>query len=219
MAVYANDLPNGNIKDMRGKRFGRLTVLEYAGSRGSGQYAHWHCICDCGQEAAIKGQSLRAGDTRSCGCLNQEMRHSAKVHGMHNIPEYHIWQAAKARCNNSNNAKFEHYGGRGIKMCREWQDNFAVFIADVGRRPEGKYTLERIDNDGNYEPSNCQWATYATQNRNNRRTRLLTFRGETHCLTDWAKIVGLNRDALNARIRSGWSIKKALTTPLRRNYA
>jgi hypothetical protein len=135
-------------------------------------------------------------------------------HGLHGVPEYWVWHRAKDRCKNPNNPKFKHYGGRGIKMCQEWRDSFAAFIASMGRRPAGRYTLDRIDNNGDYEPGNCRWATYAAQNRNNRRTRLLTFQGKTHCITDWADILGMSRATLYGRIYRGWSTEKALTAPL-----
>ncbi len=206
---------NGNVKDMRGKRFGRLAVLGYASSRGSSQSAYWCCVCDCGQKATIRGQSLRSGETKSCGCLNQEMRHlSNRKHGLYGIPEYWVWHSAKDRCCNPNDAKFKHYGDRGIQMCQEWHDSFATFIADMGRRPKGRYTLDRIDNDGNYEPGNCRWATYAEQSRNNRRTRLLPFQGETHCLTDWANKLGMKRVTLHSRLSRGWSLESSLMAPL-----
>lgn len=206
---------NGKVKDMHGKRFERLVVLEYAGSRGPNQNAYWHCICDCGQKVTTRGQNLRAGDTKSCGCLNQEMRRLSHLkHGLYSIPEYWVWHSAKDRCHNPNDAKFKHYGGRGIQMCQEWRDSFTAFIANMGRRPKGKYTLDRIDNDGDYEPGNCRWATYAEQNRNNRRTRFLTFQGETHCLSDWATKLGMCRATLDGRFRLGWSIEEAFTAPL-----
>jgi hypothetical protein len=212
------DLPHGNIKDMRDKRFGRLIVLEYAGLHGKGkrQRACWRCVCDCGKKTTVIGHSLRSGHTKSCGCLNREaINFSVFKHGMCDIPEYSIWRAMKSRCYGLNNAAFKHYGGRGIRVCQEWNDSFVAFLADMGKRPSDKYTLERIDNEGDYTPKNCRWATCAEQNRNNRRTRLLTFRNEILCVTDWAKALGMNRETLSYRLRHNWSVERALSTPVR----
>ena len=218
MTAHYNDLPNKNIKDMHGKQFGRLTVLEYAGLRGNGkrQRACWHCICDCGKETTVIGHSLRSGHTKSCGCLNREAIFlSATKHGMYDTAEYSIWRAMKSRCRGLNSVAFKYYGGRGIKICQEWSNNFVTFFADMGERPSDKHTLERINNDGDYKPSNCRWATRAEQNRNKRDTRLLTFRGETRCVTDWAKTLGISTGGLFYRLRHNWSIERALTTPVR----
>ena len=134
---------------------------------------------------------------------------------MCDTPEYRAWRAAKSRCNNPNNISFKNYGGRGIRMCKAWSDDFAVFAANMGKRPSDKHSLDRNDNDGDYGPDNCRWATRAEQNRNSRQNRFLTFRGKTHCIADWVKILGMRRGTLQDRIYRGWSIEKAITTPAR----
>jgi len=205
---------NGNVKDMRGKRFGRLTALEYAGSRR--KRAQWYCICDCSNKTVVGGTSLRLGNTKSCGCLSKETTNFLTgQHDMCNTSEYRAWRAAKSRCNNPNNISFKNYGERGIKMCKAWSDDFVVFVTDMGKRPSSKHSLDRNDNDGDYGPNNCRWATRAEQNRNSRQNRFLTFRNRTYCFTDWANILGMNRRTLRDRFDRGWSIEKAFTTPIR----
>ncbi len=137
------------------------------------------------------------------------------------------WQNMRARCNNPNNPRYASYGGRGITICQRW-DDYENFLADMGRRPGPGYSIERADNDGGYwcghcagcvrlgRTSNCRWATAAVQQRNSRKTRMLTFNGKTQCLTDWAAEVGLSRDGLRTRLRSGMSLDEALTRPVGR---
>jgi hypothetical protein len=153
--------------DLTGKRFGRWTVVAYA--RGQ----KWHCVCDCGTRRVVRGQCLRTGESRSCGCLHKELvkaRHTK--HGMCGSREYHSWQSMKARCLNPNNPNYEKYGGRGIRPCEEWLP-FVPFFADMETRPPG-CSLDRIDVNGNYEPSNCRWADAKQQARNQRPRRART---------------------------------------------
>jgi hypothetical protein len=129
--------------------------------------------------------------------------------------EYSAWVGMHGRCFNPKNHKYADYGGRGITVCDRWRYSFENFLADMGRKPSLKHSLGRIDNDGNYEPGNCRWETIAQQTRNRRSNRLLTIHGETLCLTDWAKRYGLPPRTVLARVRDyGWTIERALTTPL-----
>lgn len=152
------------IVDVLGKRFGRLTVISRAESRGG--RAHWNCQCDCGKKTVVSGAYLRKGHTKSCGCYNEDKKIKHKMHG---TPEYRSWNHMLQRCNNKNNHKYSDYGGRGITVYDKWLA-FENFFADMGRRPHGT-TLERIDVNGNYEPSNCKWATATEQQRNQRIQR------------------------------------------------
>lgn len=153
---------------MIGKRIGRLVVLE--ADRTSPHYLKWTCRCDCGTTKSIAGKSLRNGDTRSCGCLKREQ---STKHGLSHLPEWTIWNLMKGRCLNPNDKRFARYGGRGIKICDRWLVNFGNFYADMGPRPSAKHSLDRYpDNDGNYELTNCRWATSTEQARNASFTKL-----------------------------------------------
>lgn len=129
-------------------------------------------------------------------------------------PTYRSWASAKYRCLNPRDSAFHRYGGRGITICDRWRQSFENFLADMGEKPTG-LTLDRINNDGNYEPGNCRWATYVMQNRNRRGTHPLTFAGITAPISEWAEITGIHRMLIGQRVWNGWSVMRALTTPPR----
>lgn len=162
--------------DMTGERHGRLTVISRAGSAKYGGTT-WNCVCDCGAERLVVGRFMRDGTTSSCGCLRRELCISQKsplgagaktTHGMSGTKTYHAWQSMKARCFNPNNGAWRHYGGRGITVCDRWADSFENFLADLGEAPPER-TLDRINVNGNYEPTNCRWATQDQQLENRRK--------------------------------------------------
>lgn len=150
--------------DLLGRQFGRLSVTRAAPNAPEGPTA-WVCNCICGNVKTVRTNHLVRGAVISCGCYHKE-RHT--THGRYTTPEYQAWVNIKGRCLNPKSPKYADYGGRGIQMCDRWRDDFAAFLADMGPRPAGRYTIERVDNEGHYEPSNCIWATYAVQSRNKR---------------------------------------------------
>lgn len=203
------------FRDLAGQTFGRLVVV--APTRDSRGKHCWQCRCSCGKETRVGAHDLRAGKVVSCGCfLLERIREANTTHG-HNknnaqrSQEHRTWAAMLSRCRNPKDTKYERYGGRGIKVCPRWL-KFENFLVDMGRKPSPKYTIERKDNDGNYELDNCRWATRKEQMRNTQRTRLLTHRGKTQCLQDWATELGVRYLTLWSRLARGWPVEQALST-------
>lgn len=212
--------------DVIGQRFGRLVVLKDLSPRintSGRKRAMVLCKCDCGNEIAVMKESVTGGTTKSCGCLQKERAAEVQtVHGGASSRLYNVWAAMLRRCENSNSGDYHNYGGRGIKVCEEWHrfENFREWGLANGYDEEskrGQCTIDRIDNNAGYCPQNCRWVDTATQNNNKRSTHFLTYNGETHSITEWAKTAGINREALNARINKyKWPTEKALTIPCRK---
>lgn len=197
-----------------GDRFGRWVVLGDFLRRGG--RSTLVCQCECGTVKRVGVQMLHVGTSRSCGCLSSELTAARNHrHGAHGWPEYRIWSQMKSRCNNPRQEEHKNYGGRGIYVCEDWSKSFQDFIRDVGRRPNPRMTLERIDNNGPYASGNVRWAPLAEQARNKRSNRIIEFNGKAMCLSDWAANLGTTASVLRARLsRHGWSVSRALTAPV-----
>ena len=203
------------FKNLTGRVFCRLTVLEYSG-KVNGR-THWLCRCDCGNTSIIETVCLSSGNTSSCGCLKKDILLARNVkHGGTGSKEYRAWQKMRERCSNPHAAHYECYGGRGIMVCDRWQ-SFENFLADMGPKPSPKHSIDRIDNNGNYEAGNCRWATNYEQSTNTRRTILVEVDGQKVCLKEAARRNGLNYGTVRDRIANGWSIVDALTNPVLRS--
>lgn len=200
--------------DLAGQRFGRLVVekRDYAYKKA----AFWICRCDCGNHTTVQSCHLRSGATQSCGCHKKESgRDRRTVHGFSYSKLYRIWGSMKERCINPNSKPYKDYGGRGITICDEWLDSFEAFrdwAMANGYRDD--LTIDRIDVNGNYEPSNCQWATQKEQQNNKRNNHLLSYNGKTQTISQWSDETGLEWMVIYDRLRNGWPIDRILTEPL-----
>lgn len=199
------------LKDMTGKIFGRLTVIGRA--QDNRAEARWICLCDCGQQTKTAGSQLRLGRTQSCGCLNADnMRAKMTTHGKRDTDTYRIWTQMLTRTRNKNYRKYEDYGGRGIQVCERWL-TFENFLTDMGERPDGMSIDRYPDNNGNYEPGNCRWATLSQQARNTRCTIRVVFQGQSISLHDACEIAGISFATAFARARRGWPQDRWLEVP------
>ena len=220
----AHPIPtNPRFKDLTGQIFGRLTVQSYAGKiphGNKGSDHSWNCKCECGKLVVIRGFSLTGKKmSKSCGCLQKD---TATKHGLStgsNKWIYDVYRQMIDRCHNEDNSAFDNYGGRGIIVCERWRLSIHDFVSDMGEPPSRKHMIDRIDNNGIYEPSNCRWANRTEQNRNRRDNRLITFRGETLCMAEWAERIGLTTQALWLRLEyHNWTLERALTTPKAKRF-
>lgn len=191
-----------------GETFNRLTVVGPAPSRGG---ARWQCRCVCGNELSVRRRFVLSGGTQSCGCLRDEKSRARRLkHDKSGTREYRSWAAAKTRCYNPRQRAWPDYGGRGITMCDDWRNSFEAFLRDMGPCPEG-HSIDRIDVNGNYEPGNCRWAPDEIQANNKTNNRILELNGERHTVQEWARIKGVPRERINARLKRGWTVADALT--------
>lgn len=184
------------IVNIVGQRFGKWTALSWCDGA-------WLCRCECGHQARVNGNKLRVGKSTCCVKCRRRTHGKSK----HNAT-YQSWKHMRRRCLNPTDEDFKHYGGRGIKICPQWS-SFSAFLTDMGEKPIG-LTLDRRDNDGDYTPDNCRWATQKTQTRNQRRNRALAFKGRTQSLADWCEELNLSYFTVHHRLRSGWTIDAAL---------
>jgi len=203
------------IIDHSGKTYGRLTVLHR--SVNIDDRAAWSCLCECGNIKIIRSTSLVKGDTLSCGCfMREQVSCSNKTHGLTKTPEYKAWISIKSRCYASKTDSYMRYGGRGIRVCKRWLHSFEHFLEDIGERPNKSHSIDRINNDGDYAPDNCRWATTHEQNNNKSNTYIIKLGCRAHSRSEWSIITGINYNTICSRLKAGWPIERALTTPVRK---
>lgn len=195
-----------------GDKFGRWTAI--ANPVKVGRIYRVACRCNCGTVRDVIPADLCCKRSTNCGCLRREKVGARnKKHGKTYTREYVVWCGMLARCRNPNHKGYDRYGGRGISVCQRWQNSFKAFMDDMGMPPTPRHTIDRKDNDGDYEPGNCRWATNAENCANTRSNHKITFRGETLCITHWAKRIGISTEALRERLLRGWSVELAFQLP------
>ena len=197
--------------DLTGQRFGRLVVVERVENSADGR-ARWLCRCDCGQSKTVLGEHLKKGRTKSCGCAKSESSSKRfKKHGGRNSKLYRIWSNMKDRCNNPDCKVYSDYGGRGIKVCEEWTDDFSAFQkwALANGYKEG-LTIDRKDNNKGYSPDNCRWTDRKIQGNNKRNCRYITYKGQRKTVAEWSDITGIPHDTLLYRLNHGWETERIL---------
>lgn len=220
------------FQDLSGQRFGRLTVIERAPDRVSPtghHYTRWKCICDCGKQTVTDANTLKSGGAKSCGCLSTEMAKARmtnkfSTHNGTNERLFKVWCEIKCRCYNKNKKNYYLYGGRGIKMCDEWRKDYSAFrdwaLANGYDKEavRGKCTIDRVDVNKDYEPSNCRWVDAKTQGNNRRDNKYITYNGETLTYTQWSERLFGKKYIVWKRINAGWEEVSALTTPVAKRH-
>ena len=214
--AYAPLSKDPRFKDLTGSVFMRWTVLGYLG-KIKGLH-HWECRCSCGTTSAVFGGNLTSNKSRGCNeCRPSPEGRPRKSKRLDFMSEYGSWSNMVRRCTNPKDDAFPAYGGRGIKVCRSWLASFDAFLADMGPKPEAGLEIDRIDVNGDYEPSNCRWATSKEQNRNKRNNRYFTINNQKRCLAEWCEMHSIGIGTVKTRLKHGWSIERALRTPPRFN--
>lgn len=203
-----------SYKDISGQRFTRLTAIKYVGNDRHG-CALWLCKCDCGKEITVLGSSLRGGNTKSCGCLNIEIKHKQRVDNPRKGQRlYRIWKCMRQRCNDPNSTSYKNYGGRGITICAEWED-YAVFQKwALSNGYKDNLSIERKEVDGNYCPENCTWADDYTQANNRRINKKYEVDGKLLTVPQIARAYNISKDVVRRRIGYGWDIKDVIGIPV-----
>lgn len=202
-------MPNYLIIDLIGQRFGRLIVVSRKREEGRTTY---RCVCDCGKSTFVRHGNLQSGGVTSCGCYGSEVRRTVNIrHGMSHDRTWNSWMAMRGRCHVATSKDFLNYGARGISVCARWRESFEAFFEDMGERP-ARTSIERKDNNGNYEPGNCVWASPIRQGNNKRNNHFVEFRGVTLTTAQWARSIGISLECLGFRLKN-WSLERALTEP------
>lgn len=204
------------FKDLTGMTFGRWKVIERAENNARGD-AMWLCECSCENHTKriVMGNSLRQGKSQSCGCLNKEINSSKGKHYQSKTRLYNIWLNMKDRCKNPNNKFYYNYGGRGVTVCPEWDNDYCIFRDwAINNGYQDNLTIDRLDNDKGYSPDNCRWATRQQQSNNLKKNIILEYNGEKHTMAEWSRILNISYMALCHRIERGWEVERALSTPV-----
>ncbi|MBR6551974.1 MAG: hypothetical protein IKT89_03940 [Clostridia bacterium] len=201
------------MNNLIGKIFGELTVIKRV-ENDKNNRTQWLCKCSCGREKIIRGSSLTSGNSKTCGCQSGKK----KTQELYGSRLYRVWANIKSRCTNPNYPRFKDYGGRGIALCESWLifENFKCWALSNGYTD--KLTIDRIDNNGNYEPNNCRWVTQKINNTNKRNNLIFTYKNKSMCLKKWAEELNIDYILLYNRVlRRNWDFEKAITTPLMEN--
>lgn len=204
---------------VRGDRFGRLILESLVTPSNYRIRRKWSCVCDCGSRKVVSESRLIHSGVVSCGCYRYEIARSGRAKGNSGHKDYKIWDGMISRCTDINSTSAAYYYFKGIRVCDRWQENFQNFLEDMGERPSMLHSLDRIDNNGDYCPENCRWATNKQQKRNTSANRLITYKDETLCMSEWAERVGLSYGVIQSRLRLGWSIDKTLSTPIQTQFS
>lgn len=213
MSSEKSIVPRKSRKEWIGKRFGMLLVIARNGTGASG--SRWLCKCDCGKETTISLCNLHRGkNSISCGCMSSRhfIGQRSKTHGGSKTETYRIWCGMIRRCEYKQHRHYHQYGGRGIKVCPEWRNSYEQFLKDMGERPANK-SIDRIDTNGDYCKQNCRWATHLEQASNTRSNHLITCDGKTLNITQWGRLIGLDSRVIHKRLKMGWDVKSAVSTP------
>lgn len=203
------------MNDLTGQRFGRLVVVSPAGLDRTRKNMTFLCKCDCGNEKIVSAPQLKSGCTKSCGCLKRELTSKRRTtHGKRNTRLYRIWANIKDRTSNPNQNRYYCYGAKGVSICDEWKDFQTFYDWAMSNGYSDELTIDRIDINGNYEPSNCRWATIVQQQNNTSRNHFLTYDGKTQTIAQWSEEYGIDAHKLRRRVVAyHWTIERALNTP------
>lgn len=201
----------GKFENLKGKNFGKLTVLERIENKG--EKVCWICFCECGNYKNVLSVHLKDGAITNCGCVKKQIISKANTkHGKSNTRLFRIYSHMKDRCYRKNDKRYKNYGGRGIKICDEWLNDFMNFYNWAMKNGyQENLTIDRINVNGNYEPSNCRWASIKDQMNNTTRNVYLTYNNETHTISEWSEIIGIPYKTLQRRLNRKWTIERALT--------
>lgn len=197
----------GGFINLVGKKYSLLTVVSYMGN------SNWRCDCECGRFTFVNGDHLKTGHTKSCGCIRKP-KPGHRESNIRTTKEYRAWSHIKARCYNPKDKAYHNYGGRGITVCDRWRASYENFLADMGRAPSPKHSIDRIKNELGYSKENCRWADKIHQANNTRKTIMVTYLGKTQPLCFWCRELNIKRTTVFNRLRRGWTPERALDVPL-----